>query len=123
MARIRRQMSKASGNDDSDRVTWMMLCVTTSFVLLLSPMSIYSLAFGDFFSATFITLTSLNTLNCAVNFYIYFLSGSLFRTEVKKLCLTCKTKQREQNGPLTDRSELNDSSNAISVVERFYLRQ
>ena len=115
MARIRRRMSTTSRNDDSDKVTWMMLCVTTSFVVLLFPMSIYSLAFGDYFSTTFIKLTTLNTLNCAANFYIYFISGSLFRTEVKKLCRGCVPGTLESNGSLGDKSESTEFGSATSV--------
>ena len=85
MARLRREMNTTAGNDESGKVLYMMLCVTTSFVVLLLPVSIYSLFVEDNFTITYAFLTALNTANCAINFYVYFLSGKLFRTEVKRL--------------------------------------
>ena len=94
MAIERRQISSNSVADQSAKVPWMMLCVTTSYIVLLLPVSIYSLLVENLFNITYAALSVLNTVNCAINFYFYFLSGNLFRAEVKK-ALRCCCKSRD----------------------------
>ena len=71
---------------ESQRMNVMIISITVLFVILLAPSSIYSSIHGldNFIDPISSVLYQVALLNPSANFYVYFISGSLFRTEVLK---------------------------------------
>ncbi len=89
--------SQNEAQNETQKITVMVMAASLGFVLMTSPVVIY-LMFGnrDKNDPIAMILSLIYQMNPAANFYIYFLSGSLFRHEVKKLFSTsCRLKQPE----------------------------
>ncbi len=85
---IRAQLTQGGANEMA-KTNIMIITITSAFVLLMTPVTIYRLAtgdtFDDFTDPYFLSLYALAPLNPAINCYLYFLSAKLFRDELKKL--------------------------------------
>ncbi len=83
--KIRAQLGQGGGNELA-KTNIMIITVTTAFVLLLAPSNIYRIVKkhnedpNDPVLGLFYILT---TLNPAINCYLYFISGKLYRKQLK----------------------------------------
>ena len=74
-----------NAQDETARMNAMIFTVTTSYVILTTPITLYLLISLNHFSGlTFLILYLIQTLNPAVNAYLYFLASKLFRNELRK---------------------------------------
>ncbi len=114
---IRTQLGQNSGNDMT-KTNLMILMVTSAFVCLMTPGAIYTMfiyegvgtdSFKDPIKITFYYLSALNP---AINCCIYFLTGKLFREQLKNMFNTCGC-CREQR---MDRSTAAASRTSLSVL-------
>ncbi len=75
--------SNATGpGNDMVKMTVMIISVTIAYILLVSPLSIYILINGMQIGIWMLVFLSLENLSIALNFYLYFMTGSLFRGKV-----------------------------------------
>ena len=96
----RRSLHASCSNTETTKITVMLLSVTVAYIVLLVPTTISIILFrlGEFSYNTLILLSNLPYLNMSLNFYLYFLSGNMFRNEFKQLmrryysCLTSADK-------------------------------
>ncbi len=78
--------SRNEAQNETHKITVMVMAASLGFVLMTSPVVIYlMLGDRDKNDPIAMILSLIYQMNPAANFYIYFLSGSLFRQEVKKL--------------------------------------
>ena len=82
---IRRNLGVNTNVDEVTKVTCMLLSVTVTFVILLVPFSVFLAISEESNTGLHVILTNLPYLNISINFYLYFLSGNMFRVEVKAL--------------------------------------
>lgn len=95
------QTRKEDDQDKSTQITLLLVIISIVFFLNTAPSAIYFAAqtflFGEITTKdeaaqqllTYVIVNILMYLNSAINFILYFLSGSRFRAEVKQLFL-CK---------------------------------
>ena len=87
--KFRRQFDSNGSGNDSVRVTIMLLSVSIACILLVLSMAILTVLHkasrSDTHYGTVIILSNLPYLNMSVNFYLYFMSGKLFRQQLKQL--------------------------------------
>ncbi len=79
--------------DKTSKITWMIVCASVGFIITVTPISIAQLLIRRerFATDPIILITGfIYRLNPTINFYIYFLSGSLFREELKNWVLSFK---------------------------------
>ena len=93
----RRNMTNTSNQnaDKTSKITWMIVCASLGFIIAVAPNSIAQLLIRRerFASDPIILITGfIYRLNPSINFYIYFLSGSLFREELKMWVSSFKIK-------------------------------
>ncbi len=96
--------ASSTDNSESQRINVMIISMTVLFVVLLAPSSIYASIYGlDTYNDPINSvLFQLTLLNPSANFYVYFISGSLFRAEVLKWFrekVSQKVCQRSTLGP------------------------
>ena len=88
-SKFRRQFGSNGSGNDSVKVTIMLLSVSVAYILLVLPMAIltfiHEASNSDTHYGTVILLSNLTYLNMSVNFYLYFLSGKIFRQKLKQL--------------------------------------
>ena len=83
--------SGMSQNNETSKTIWMVVSASLAFVILVSPLAIYGSIIVLTNKTTILTdpivqiLEVINRINPAINGYLYFMCGSLFRAEVKKL--------------------------------------
>ncbi len=85
--RIRAQLGQGEGNELA-KTNVMIITVTTAFVLLMAPSAIYRIVEKhdeEVFDPVLGALYILTTLNPAINCYLYFITGKIFRKQLKKL--------------------------------------
>ena len=81
---------QCQGQGQASKTTWMIVSASLAFILMSTPLSVYLMirySNRDKFKGTDTVLEILGLiyrLSPAVNFYCYFLSGGLFKQEVKK---------------------------------------
>ena len=109
----RAKMFNQKRHDGSRSTTIMLITVSVVYLITIAPGGIFII--GDKYSAwtckygdtgpvcdLMYTFTQqLNYVNSAVNFLLYCLSGSKFRTALKNLirsCICCKKKSKPQTG-------------------------
>ena len=83
----RQRLGATSAKDEATKVTIMTLSVTVTYIILLLPMSIY-IILSDSGRSNYhmlVVLANLPYLNMSLNFYLYFLSGKMFREETIKM--------------------------------------
>ena len=76
-------------------ITAMLLTVTFTFILLMSPITLYLIGQNDWweyqyyndssFEIYFAAAVQLMYMNNAINFLLYYVSGNIFRREFKEL--------------------------------------
>ena len=83
----RQRLGATSAPDEATKVTIMTLSVTITYIILLLPMSIYIILSkgGRSNYHILVALANLPYLNMSLNFYLYFLSGKMFREETIKM--------------------------------------
>ena len=94
-------------NKTQKQITWMLLTVAMSFAVLTGPKCISALVFRHAKPKTatphdravnflvFVVFDLLVVLQHCINFYLYFLTGKIFRKELKQLlqCSACKCRK------------------------------
>ncbi len=82
--KVRQQLGMGNTNQPgTGKMTAMIVTMTTAFVLLMAPYSIYAIIFGhNLEDPVWAALYVLTTINPCANFFLYFVSGSQFRQEV-----------------------------------------
>ena len=83
----RQRLGATSATDEATKATIMTMSVTVTYIILLLPMSIYIILTdgGRSNHHILIALANLPYLNMSLNFYLYFLSGKMFRLETIKM--------------------------------------
>ena len=83
----RSRMTTAPSQDHTSKVTWMIVLASIAFVITVTPINVYKyLYLNDKIKKSPEILSIFGLLyriNPVVNFYIYFIAGGLFKTEVK----------------------------------------
>ena len=83
------------------QLTVMTVAMTLAFLLCTMPMHVFGVVWTNIeyqrsvrmqimFELTGCIVQSLVTLNCAINFYLYILTGSKFRSDLKMLFRCCR---------------------------------
>ena len=83
----RQRLGATFATNEATKVTIMTLSVTVVYIILLLPMSIY-IILSDGGRSNYhilVLLANLPYLNMSLNFYLYFLSGKMFREETIKM--------------------------------------
>ena len=98
--KVRERLGAQNSNQPgTGKTTAMIICMTTAFVLLLAPYSIYYFLFGNHGNDPVATATFIiGSTNPSINFVLYFVSGQQFRQEVlswikSKCSCFCPTEQ------------------------------
>ena len=91
-------------------ITRTLIVVSTAFILLIGPNSIYItiqlffshyLLENSFYMDNFETiqevLVNLSTVNSCINFFLYVLTGEKFRGELKQILLGCIPKKKSND--------------------------
>ena len=90
--RSQEQMTQGSAGGSSNNMTMLLLTVSITYIILTLPICVPFLMRQRSFIFTetmFLIGTFSQNLNHCINFYLYLLSGSQFRAELKSL-LGCK---------------------------------
>ncbi len=81
--------------NEAHKITGMVMAASLQFLVTTTPLVIYILLGNlDQNDPIHMILITIYQINPAANFYMYFLSGSLFRQEVKKLFSACCCRKR-----------------------------
>ncbi len=118
------------GDSDGRKMNVMIISMTVLFVILLAPSSVYASIHGlsNFNDPISNVLYQVSLLNPSANFYVYFISGSLFRAEVLKLCQRSNKGQghkvsndkgqghSKSDTPESSGSVVSDTSVEVSVI-------
>ena len=89
--RMRRDLGVTGNLDEMRKVTVMLLSVTVTYCVLTIPITVYIICADFELNHTekdylwLIVLSNLPFLNMSLNFYLYCLSGKMFRDEVRQL--------------------------------------
>ncbi len=87
-ARSNMTNTPAATDSQTQKTTWMIVSASISFVIMSTPLSIYlMIIYKEIFHGEdqiLPILALIYRLSPVVNFYCYFLSGGLFKEEVKK---------------------------------------
>ena len=87
------ELGSSSKADDTTKATIMLLSITIAYVVLMVPMMItiviYTYSQAGSYYHVIIILSNLPYLNMSINFYLYFLSGKMFRYKVKEMLQRC----------------------------------
>ncbi len=76
-------------NDETSKTIWMVVSASLAFVLLVTPLTVYGsiLLITEKFNSQAdpirLILEMINNINPAINCYLYFICGGLFKAEVK----------------------------------------
>ncbi len=89
----------ASNLNENERVkmTVMLSSVTVVYIVLQSPLTIYTLLYGMKLGKIMFVFRSLEILNGSLNFYLYFMSAKLFREKVFEMLGCCQGEERGKN--------------------------
>ncbi len=99
--RSRMTTGRANSSEQTSRVTWMIVSASLSYVLTVAPINIYLFATDNKTDIILPILGLIYRINPVLNFYLYFLSGGLFKAEVKIFLTSLKVKLcRSSSGPL-----------------------
>ncbi|CAH1796314.1 unnamed protein product [Owenia fusiformis] len=125
----RQEMNVSSSRTDHTRsMTIMLLAISFIFVILTSPIVIYEAGYQDFAkdrsplgrardALVWAIVNMFLYLNHAINFFMYCLSGSRFREEMRRLlCCTGMRRQTSYNGGYTKTSSLNLKGSMQSIA-------
>ena len=87
------QLGSSTKADDTTKATIMLLSITIAYVVLMVPMMITIVIYknsrpGSYYHVIII-LSNLPYLSMSINFYLYFLSGKMFRNKVKEMFQRC----------------------------------
>ncbi len=97
-ARANMRNPSSQNPDKTSKITRMIVSASIAFIITVTPISVANLIIPRRFwdsDPLFVILGFVYRLNPVLNFYIYFLSGSLFRKELKlwlsslKMCSNC----------------------------------
>ena len=109
--RFKRSSTIEQDSDDNKetRITFMLLCISTFFIITTLPNCIYILYYSVFRDSegksayqldnpSFAIVSIISTLNHGGNFYLYVLTGTRFRNELMKMlhCKPCTIEQRQE---------------------------
>ena len=87
--KFRQQFGTGSKSDETSKITIMLLSVTVTYVILMAPMTIIMIIYNnskpDNYYGMIIIMSNFPYLNMSANFYLYFLSGKMFRDKVAEL--------------------------------------
>ena len=86
--RLMQRFGTSTKADDTVKTTVMLLSMTITYVLLMVPMTITIIIYTNnqrSYYGVMIILSILPYLNMSINFYLYFLSGRMFRGKVKEM--------------------------------------
>ena len=104
--KLRHNLGASTSNvDEATKITVMLLSITVTYIVLIVPMTVVVLMvdgggrkLSDY--ALLIAFSNLPYLNMSLNFYLYLLSGQMFRNEVKHfLTRYCKCYSNEKESP------------------------
>ena len=91
--KLMNELGSSSKADDTTKATIMLLSITIAYVVLMVPMMItiviYTYSQAGSYYHVIIILSNLPYLNMSINFYLYFLSGKMFRYKVKEMFQRC----------------------------------
>ena len=128
-SRLRRRSTMNVKIDDSSNLssmTAMLLTLNFTFLMTTSPIVIF-LAHIDYFygdnsphavskaNLAYTVVTQLSYLNSALNFFLYCLSGSTFRENLRLLFCSCRTQTKYGSSSRTDLSTISRSISEQTV--------
>ena len=116
--------ASTSNVDEVTKITVMLLSITVTYIILIVPMTVVVLMvdgggrkLSDY--ALLIAFSNLPYLNMSLNFYLYLLSGQMFRNEVKHfLTRYCKCYSNEKESP---EEPAGNSSTSTAETESNYI--
>ncbi len=94
----RRELGASNLNEDEMvKMTVMFSSVTIVYMVLQSPLTIYTLLYGMKLGKMMFVFRSLEILNASLNFYLYFMSAKLFREKVFEMLGCFEGEKKEKN--------------------------
>ena len=117
----RREMTSCTGSDETRRITIMLLSVTTTYIILVTPISVAHLVM--YFQGDSIFLVKdpgfvlfreiaqlLEQLNFVINFFLYVVSNASFRRQLGEILKCSQARAPLRTSTNIDRSSVKDSS-------------
>ena len=122
-SRVRHTLG-ATTTDEVTKITVMLLSITVSYIILSLPMTVVVFRTNagqtQYGQLLLVAFSNLPYLNMSLNFYLYFLSGQMFRQEVREFlgrCFRCGSKagdiQLTQNSRSSSTKTMETQSNHI----------
>ena len=104
-SKIRAQSTQGSGIKGQHSMTIILIAVSITYIILSFPICVYFLIPGWNYKLETLYYVGLfcQYLNHSINFYIYLLTGSRFRAELKSLFWCCfKQENKSENSTVTE---------------------
>ena len=124
-SKVRSNLGASTSNgDEVTKITVMLLSITVTYIVLVVPMTVVVLMVdgsgrkvSDY--ARLIAFSNIPYLNMSLNFYLYLLSGQMFRNEVKQFlrryckCYSSETESHEESAGTSSISVADTDANYI----------
>ena len=127
-AKVKRSRLQSTDHDQGHvtKMTTTLVCVSIIFLILNMPYTIvfFVMPYPDYTDLKYLTIfdilgecaTFLTSLNSAINFVLYCLTGPAFRKELKAMfCRCCCKKQGEERGAIPKQSSKTNVNTLSSI--------